>query len=91
MESHFSFGLLSFLAPLALVGAYIVGLGVRHATAWLHRSTPPRERVVPVMLLVATIGFVGGSAMQPMYEKARDCAAAGQAPIPCALNMTGRS
>ncbi|WP_252477302.1 hypothetical protein [Burkholderia multivorans] len=88
MTNYFSFGILTFIVPLALVALYFFSLALRHAVAWLHRDAPPRERVIPMAAILAAIGVICGSALQPMFERASDCRAAGQAPVPCVLFAT---
>ncbi len=83
--SHFAIGILSFAAAILMPALYLVVRQLYRFVAWVQRNEGPRERVGVVVVILAVVGFVGGSFAQPLLEKGQECQAQGQPVVQCVL------
>jgi hypothetical protein len=64
----FGFGLVSILGMAILPLLYLGGRLFRSASAWTNREEPPKDRVIPKIILSALIGLAIGCLIQPKWE-----------------------
>ncbi|ELI6431872.1 hypothetical protein RRM65_001610 [Aeromonas salmonicida subsp. salmonicida] len=81
--SHFAIGILSFSAAILLPVLYLVARQLRRFGAWVQRNEGPRERTGAMVVILAALGFAGGSFAQPLLEKGQECQAQGQPVVQC--------
>ncbi|AAY37838.1 hypothetical protein Psyr_2799 [Pseudomonas syringae pv. syringae B728a] len=86
MKPGFEIGILSVALPLAFCLLYLAGRQLRTFAAWADNTDRPKERAKAYLVMLAILGFVAGSMMQPLYDRTSDCSAVGQALIPCLFN-----
>lgn len=84
----FSVGPISFVAAVVCMMAYTGNLLLRKAAAWFQGKEGPTDRVIPSMLLWATIGFLLGCVIQylggaKLAAYMSSCNGAGIGLIPC--------
>jgi hypothetical protein len=82
---HFAVGYLSLAFAAFLAGGYLLFRQARRFGAWVQREEGPKERVVPMLVILAAIGFVAGSLAQPLWDKGAQCAATGRPVMQCFL------
>lgn len=81
----FEIGLLSFLFAFMAAALYQLSYWTRMVVAWFKNAEKPKERVVPITLVSAVVGFAFGCFAQPRWADFEDCRQAGKAPFTCAL------
>jgi Kef-type K+ transport system membrane component KefB len=79
----FSVGLVSFAAAFLLLAFYLLSYLGRWAGAWLNRTSPPKERVLIIAIILIVVGFAIGSLMQPLWDKVNMCRSNGYSGAVC--------
>ncbi len=81
----FQIGFLSFATPVAMCIAYLLGRLLRHSAAWANNTGRPKERVIVYLILIAIVGFICGSGLQPFLTKGMQCASDGLPIVACMM------
>jgi len=81
--SHFAIGILSFAAAILLPVLYLIVRQLRRLGSWVQRNEGPRERASAMVVILAVLGFAGGSFAQPLLDKGQECQAQGQSVVQC--------
>lgn len=68
-----SFGIMSIALALVFPVIYLVGHGARRLDSYLHRKSPPGERVGWFIAIAVIFGLLAGSLLQPKWEKMSIC------------------
>lgn len=81
----FEIGWLSFALAVICPALYLIGYVLRKTGAWMTGEAQPKHKVGVFVVLFFVLGFIFGSLLQPKWDYAKECKAAGSNYMQCFL------
>jgi hypothetical protein len=87
LMNHLALGLISLVCMLGFPALYFLVRQFRRAGAWMDGTEPPKERVIPYLILNAALGLLVGCLAQSIWDTSAPCRANGGAIVACSLHL----